>query len=107
MAGQGWYLVGPPEHRLPKDVYGGPEGSWSEKRIELLKQLPLSEWATYQAFDTAKACEAERESRIAKGLQMMATPHDPRTDTIGRDTLTYWSLAMCIASDDARLTPKK
>ncbi len=31
MAGQGWYLVGPPEHRLPKDVYGGPEGSWSER----------------------------------------------------------------------------
>lgn len=110
MAAQGWYLVGPPEHRLPKNLYGGPQGSWSEVRTEVLKQLPLSEWSTYRAFDTAEACEAERESRIASGLRRLAdTSRDPTGmgATIARNTLTYWSLAICIASDDVRLAPSK
>ena len=110
VAAQGWYLVGPPQHRLPKNLYGGPQGSWSEVRIEILKQVPLSEWATYRAFDTADACEAERGSRIASALQgLQDTIRDPTgmPHTIARDTLTYWSLAMCIASDDVRLAPRK
>jgi hypothetical protein len=110
VAAQGWYLVGPPEHRLPKNLYGGPQGSWSEVRTEVLKQVPLSEWATYRAFDTAEACEAERESRIALGLRRLAdSSRDPTGmgATIARDTLTYWSLAMCIASHDVRLAPRK
>lgn len=111
-AAQGWYLVGPPEHRLPKnllDTQSWPQGSWSEVRAELLKKLPLSDWATYRAFDTAAACEDERASRIADGNRTLekfiARPLDPGY-SIGRNTVTYWSLAMCLASDDVRLAPK-
>ena len=110
MAAQGWYLVGPPQHLVSKNLYGGPQGSWSEVRTDILKQLPLPEWATYRAFDTAEACEAERDSRIASGLSKLeGTSRDPTgmAHTIARDTLAYWSLAMCIPSDDARLAPSR
>jgi hypothetical protein len=117
VAAQGWYLVGPPGHRLPKnilDFQSWPQGSWSEVRADLLKKLPLSEWATYQAFDTAAACEDERASRIAAGNRMLEKsrggplgPGHSNDLDIAIYHVTYWSLAMCLASDDVRLVPKK
>jgi hypothetical protein len=40
LAGQGWYLMGPPGERLPKDLNTNlskwPVGSWAEVRAKLL-----------------------------------------------------------------------
>lgn len=107
-ASQGWYLLGPPADRLPKDLNtpAWPVGSWSEVRAALLPRIPLSTWAQFQAFDTAAACEVERSSRADSAQrrwgdtlnQPLSAAHKSATEN-----LTYQSLLVCIGSDDPRL----
>ncbi len=106
VAGQGWYLVAPPWDRIPTDIDDPrkwPITSWSEVVAKLLKRVPYSEWATYRAFDTAEDCEKERERRIDNASKMLDRTRDLPARQAASDTMMYWSLARCLASDDPRL----
>jgi hypothetical protein len=120
LAGQGWYLMGPPGERLPKDLNTNlskwPVGSWAEVRAKLLKDIPLSEWANFQAFDTAATCQEELDRRQVRAtaqslqeLQRLSQAKGPeferqaKVHQVVMDDATYQSLCLCVASDDPRL----
>jgi hypothetical protein len=109
----GWYLVAPPIDRLPADLNTSDWGrTFSEVAAKLMKRIPLSEWVSYGAFDTAKECEAERATREKGNWDGVHQFRDEEKKTkkktgdlqmIMMREAQYWGIARCVASDDPRL----
>ncbi len=88
----GWYLIVPPAGRTA--------------RVGLA--MPLSQWTTVGAFDSAAKCESGKrkglpliEKRIKKNAEKAGAPaHDSDVQLLAQ------SLLRCVASDDPRLKGK-
>jgi hypothetical protein len=67
--------------------------------------LPLSDWKHEKSFDTAKECEAERESasKIFQAmLQWAKNENKPVTEHPGYSVYTPLALSRCIPSDSIK-----
>lgn len=107
-AGQGWYFLVPPQDRVFPGLGSRPGSTFSEMAATLMKEIPLSEWVAYKAFDTAKECEAERDARSGWWSQQSSRaiqkrPPDLKEVDLAAEQMTYWGMARCVASDDPRL----
>ncbi len=88
----GWYLIVPPAGRTA--------------RVGLA--MPLSQWTTVGAFDSAAKCESGKrkglpliEKRIKKNAEKAGAPaHDSDVQLLAQ------RLLRCVASDDPRLKEK-
>ncbi len=84
-----WYLLAPP-------TYPGANGG--KETVDL--QAPLYQWQHLHEFDTAKECEAERESwKTSRELAPKPVRRDP-------EPFDRWLFSMkCLPSDDPLLNP--
>ena len=104
--GGGWYLVGPP---IVSRATGSQEIWW------LLPTASLRAWERLQAFDSAAACEDEREKVLNDGRRLrepsekiwpvLEGSNPPRLVALQRDALfpAQMTMVRCIASDDPGL----
>ncbi|MDP2624038.1 MAG: hypothetical protein Q8Q29_09595 [Actinomycetota bacterium] len=107
-AGQGWYFLLPPADRVFPALGARPGSTFSEMATKLMKEIPLSEWVVYRAFDTARECEAERDARSGwwsreSSRAVTGPSRDLKAAAVAAEQMTYWGMARCVASDDPRL----
>ena len=85
----GWYLLAPPIQ---------PDYSHNTA-------APLPEWHHGGAFDTAAACEEERQRWMRDAAEIArASPREGEAGKMSRGLLGGALLSICVASDDPRLS---
>ncbi len=85
----GWYLIMPPH--VPSENQPTP---------------PLCQWSTFEAFDTAAACERERARDIrARNKELNAPPGGRLNSGFSvYGPVRPFEYSECIATDDPRLS---
>lgn len=118
----GWYLLVP--HLVPvKPNHESPEAGALPSEVAWEYNLDLRAWNQTAAFDSAYACEQEKQrssSVVAAALSNVNaraaewTPEQARRGGVGRLALRdemirvatsarAWELALCVSTDDPRL----
>jgi hypothetical protein len=108
----GWYLMVPPVIH---------EEDWQQQHVHPTT-APLSEWFTWNSFDTADACTKARSALIASGVDGVVNDYNRWLDgrASSEDLLDEWAntysissaimdadgQSLCIATDDPRLKEK-
>ena len=65
---------------------------------------PLREWYHGSAFDTATACEEERQRWVREATEIVrASPREGEAGRMSRGLLQGALLSICVACDDPRL----
>lgn len=98
MAGQGWYLLTPPQRLSPIETKVG----------DVDVAAPVYKWKQEQAFDTAQECERERIAARVKAATALRGFQQGNTNLVYKmQTLANLAdlSAVCIATDDPRLKP--
>ena len=105
----GWYLMMPPIIH---------EEDWQQQHVHP-STVPLSEWFTWNSFDTADACTKARLALIASGSDSVLNDYHrwlagraPSEDLLDEWASTYsipsaimdaYGQSLCVATDDPRL----
>jgi hypothetical protein len=90
----GWYLMVPP-------LVGTPPN-----QVSVNLGAPLSEWETYDSYDSAADCHNAALEQLAISEHVSAH-HNCDTENTCETLQTQTKLAKCIATDDPRLKGDK
>ena len=105
----GWYLMMPPVIH---------EEDWQQQHVHPTT-VPLSEWFTWNSFDTADACTKARSALIARASRGVLNDYDrwlagrpsseglldewANTYSISSANMDAYGQSLCVATDDPRL----
>jgi len=79
----------------------------SRKVFQFRPHAPLSQWESISSFDSAKDCESARADYdlddLYKQTRKPRYKNDSRPMLTRKDISTLMGVAVCVATDDARL----